>query len=79
MMITRRRLLSLLACFTADRAFGQGMASRGVKPQPRGKPSGRPFLAHLTDVAEQAGLTHPLVSDNNRRQRSRLSGIVVSS
>ena len=38
-----------------------GMASRGVKPQPRGKPSGRPFHAHFTDVAEHAGLRTPVI------------------
>jgi enediyne biosynthesis protein E4 len=59
-MITRRAVLALLAC-SAERAFGQGISSRGVRPQPRGKPSGRPFLARFTDVAKQAGLTHPIV------------------
>ncbi len=47
---------------TAGRsAFAQGISSRGVRPQPRGKPSGRPFAARFTDVAAQAGLTHPTV------------------
>ena len=41
--------------------FGQGISSRGVRPQPRGKPSGRPFLARLTDVAKEAGLAEPIV------------------
>jgi enediyne biosynthesis protein E4 len=59
-MITRRRVLALLAC-SADAAFAQGISTRGVKPQPRGKPSGRPFLARFTDVAAQAGLTQPIV------------------
>ena len=59
-MITRRRMLALLAGF-ADSAFGQGISSRGVRPQPRGKPSGRPFLARFTDVAEKAGLTQAIV------------------
>ena len=59
-MITRRTMLALLAC-PAGAAFAQGVSSRGVRPQPRGKPSGRPFLAQLTDVARQAGLTHPVV------------------
>ncbi len=39
----------------------QGMASRGVKPTPRGKPSGLPFHAHFVDVAEQAGLRAPVI------------------
>ncbi|HXP09442.1 MAG TPA: hypothetical protein VN828_13135, partial [Acidobacteriaceae bacterium] len=42
-------------------ALAQGIASRGVKPQPRGKPSGLPFLAHFTDVASAAGLTAPTI------------------
>jgi hypothetical protein len=57
---TRRALLALLAGFSGT-AFGQGILSRGVKPQPRGKPSGLPFPVRLTDVAEQAGLTRPIV------------------
>ncbi|HXJ87525.1 MAG TPA: CRTAC1 family protein [Candidatus Binatia bacterium] len=32
-----------------------------MKPQPRGKPSGRPFLAHFTDIAKEAGLREPIV------------------
>lgn len=39
----------------------QGVASRGVKAQPRGKPSGIPFEARLVDVAEKAGLTAPVI------------------
>jgi hypothetical protein len=38
-----------------------GMASRGVAAAPRGKPSGLPFHARLTDVAAQAGLREPVV------------------
>jgi hypothetical protein len=62
-MITRRHLLALLASgsISPALAFGQGVSSRGVKPQPRGRPSGRPFLARFTDVAKQAGLTAPVV------------------
>jgi hypothetical protein len=59
-VITRRRLLALLGVLPA-RALAQGVSSRGVKPQPRGKPSGRPFHARFTDVAEKAGLTRPVV------------------
>ncbi|MCW5977436.1 MAG: CRTAC1 family protein [Bryobacteraceae bacterium] len=39
----------------------EGMASRGVKPAPRGKASGLPFYARFTDVAAEAGLRHPVV------------------
>jgi hypothetical protein len=66
-MITRRKTIFHLAgiagaALTAPlRFFGQGISSRGVKPQPRGKPSGRPFLARFTDVAAQAGLTIPII------------------
>jgi hypothetical protein len=61
-MITRRELIALLACVPGARPlFAQGVSSRSVKPQPRGKPSGRPFNARLTDVAKEAGLTHPSI------------------
>jgi hypothetical protein len=61
-MMTRRELLALLALSSSGGlAFGQGISSRGVKAQPRGKPSGRPFQARFTDVAKQAGLTEPTI------------------
>src|SRR5580704_2249478 len=41
--------------------WSQGVASRGVKPQPRGKPSGLPFNAHFVDIANEAGLVHPVI------------------
>ncbi|MBI1898753.1 MAG: CRTAC1 family protein [Acidobacteria bacterium] len=56
--MTRRHLLGLTA---AARLRAQGVASRGVKPQPRGKPSGLPFHAKFTDIAAQAGLRHPVI------------------
>ena len=37
------------------------MATRGVRPQPRGKPSGLPFHGHFTDVAAHAGLRAPII------------------
>jgi hypothetical protein len=37
------------------------VATRSVKPQPRGKPSGLPFHARFVDVAAQAGLTAPVI------------------
>jgi hypothetical protein len=49
-------------------AFGQGVTPRNVKPQPRGKPSGKPFHAHFTDVAAAAGLTHPIVYGGLQRK-----------
>ncbi len=39
----------------------QGVSSRGVRPTPRGKPSGLPFAAKFTDVGKQAGLVHPVI------------------
>lgn len=41
--------------------LSQGVASRGVKALPRGKPSGIPFPARFTDIANQAGLTAPTI------------------
>jgi enediyne biosynthesis protein E4 len=38
-----------------------GMASRGLAPAPRPKPSGKPFGARFVDVAEPAGLRMPSV------------------
>src|SRR3954468_2930545 len=61
-MITRREFVTWLACCSAARpAFGQGVSSRGVRPQPRGTPSGRPFHSRLTDVAAAARLTESIV------------------
>jgi hypothetical protein len=52
----RRSALGLLTA-----PLGAQMASRGVKPAPRGKPSGIPFRSRFTNVAKEAGLKHPLV------------------
>ena len=57
---TRRSLFPLLP-FLARRLSGQGMASRGIRPAPRGKPSGLPFHAKFTDVAGAAGLREPVI------------------
>src|SRR6266480_1170823 len=59
-MWTRRRFAALLA-FPALRAGGQGVSSRNVTAMPRGKPSGLPFHARFTDVAEAAGLRAPVI------------------
>ena len=57
---TRREyLLSLVA--GAGSMWAQGVASRGVKPLPRGKPSGLPFHARFTNVAVSAGLHAPVI------------------
>ncbi len=59
-MISRRKMVATLAGVAVN-GLGQGVSTRGVKPQPLGKPSGRPFLAHFTDVAREAGLTAPII------------------
>jgi hypothetical protein len=59
--MTRRELLAVLGT-PALWAQNGTMASRGVQPTPRGKPSGRPFHAHLIDVASQAGLRAPVIN-----------------
>jgi hypothetical protein len=56
---TRREWLAALGSPIA--LYAQGSASRGVRPAPRGKPSGLPFHAKFTDVAEQAGLRLPVI------------------
>jgi hypothetical protein len=56
-VLNRRQLLALFA----GRMFGQGVSTRGVKALPRGKPSGIPFRANLTDIAAQAGLSAPVI------------------
>ncbi len=72
--LTRRSFLSLLVACQADGLFAQersaqnqGMASRGVSPTPRPKPSGLPFHAHFTDVARQAGLKEIVVGGHPDR------------
>jgi hypothetical protein len=57
--ISRRSFLWMSAASTISLA--QGVATRNVKPVPRGKPSGIPFDARFTDVAAQAGLTLPVI------------------
>jgi hypothetical protein len=66
--MTRRGVLGLLASPLA-RLNGQvqGMASRTVKPSPRGKASGLPFNARFTDVAKQAGLKEIVICGHQDR------------
>lgn len=61
--MVRRTFLSGLIGLSAvqSRLLAQGVASRGVKAQPRGKPSGIPFGARFTDIATQAGLIVPTI------------------
>ena len=64
-MWTRRELACLLA---APVVRAQGVASRNVAPTPRGKPSGLPFHAHFTDIADAAGLRSPVICGNPDRK-----------
>lgn len=54
-------LSGLLIVFLFPVLYAQGVASRGVKPTPRGKPSGLPFHARFVDIAAPAGLKHPVI------------------
>lgn len=54
---SRRRLLQLGLLGACQRLLPQGVTTRNVKPQARGKASGLPYLAQFTDVAATAGLT----------------------
>ena len=65
-MLTRRRFLQSVASAglvfgAAPRLRAQGMSTRGVKPAPRPRFSGRPWPVTFTDVAPRAGLTLPTV------------------
>src|SRR5580692_7276427 len=65
MKFTRRSFfrlsLGLSLGASASRIFGQGMSPHSTKAQPRSAPSGRPFYAHFTDIADKAGLVAPTV------------------
>ena len=62
----RRQFLSVPALALGPSAFAQ-MASRGVTPSPRGKPSDLPFNAKFTNVARSAGLTSPVIYGDQGR------------
>ncbi len=62
--MNRKRKI-LVMCLACAAVWGQGVATRVVKPVPRGKPSGRPFQARFVDVAAEAGLTAPLIYGTN--------------
>ena len=69
MTLASRRVLlrSLIALAPVGKLLGQGVASRGFRAAPRGKPSGLPFLAKFTDVAHQAGLREPVIAGHPNR------------
>jgi hypothetical protein len=64
MKISRRHFVVLSAGVVTSRVFGQGVAPRSVKPEAKPAPSGRPFDAHFTDVAREAGLLAPIIYGN---------------
>jgi enediyne biosynthesis protein E4 len=65
MKVSRRVFCNLSLGFSlgasATRLLGQGVATHVAKAQPKAKPSGRPFNAHFTDVAKEAGLLAPVI------------------
>jgi len=61
MKVTRRAFVYFSLVASACRMLGQGVASRNVKAQAKSAPSGRPFNAHFTDVAGEAGLVSPVI------------------
>ena len=62
MKISRRTAIGgLLGAALHGPAGAQGVASRNVHAQTRGKPSGIPFLAQFTDIAANAGLRSPTI------------------
>ena len=64
MALSRRAFLALSLAASAGRLLAQGVASRGVKPDAKPAPSGRPFNAHFLDVAREAGLVQPVICGN---------------
>jgi len=55
------RIAAFLALLVPVTVCAQGVATRSVKPTPRGKPSGLPFHARFVDVAAETGLTKPVI------------------
>ena len=67
--MTRRQALAMLpTAFATGTARAQrGMATRNVSPAPMGTPSGKPFDARFTNVAEAAGLRAPVIYGDSTR------------
>ncbi len=64
MQTSRRNFLIFSLCASAQQLLlgqQQGIATRDIQPQARPAPSGRPFHAHFTDVARDAGLHAPII------------------
>jgi hypothetical protein len=64
MNISRRFFVLFSMHASIARVLGQGMGSRSVKPQAKPAHSGRPFGAHFTDIAHEAGLVRPVIYGN---------------
>jgi len=64
MKVSRRQFVLISAAACVQPLFGQGVAPRSVKPEVKPASSGRPFNAHFTDVAREAGLTAPVIYGN---------------
>src|SRR6266481_1952710 len=60
-------LSAVRLCDGQEPARKGGMASRNIKPASRAKPSGLPFRARFTDIAEEAGLKHIAVAGHPNR------------
>src|SRR5271154_950382 len=76
MHITRRAVLqSVVLGNAAASLFPQGMATRNIQPQQRGKRSGLPFDAKFTDIAHQAGLTAPSIYGSIDTKRHILEAV----
>ena len=68
MKLTRRACLGTLLA-PAAKVLAQGVSARSASPSPRGKKSGVPFNCKFTDIAKQAGLTHPIVYGGTESKR----------
>jgi hypothetical protein len=64
MNVSRRHFVVLSAAAVGSRLLGQAVAPRTVHPEEKPTPSGRPFDAHFTDVAREAGLNVPVTYGN---------------
>ena len=60
MKITRRTFVLTSMLASASGVLGQ-VADRSVKAQAKPRASGRPFETHFVDIAQQAGLIHPVI------------------
>ncbi|HXJ96991.1 MAG TPA: VCBS repeat-containing protein, partial [Terriglobia bacterium] len=66
MSATRRQFLRSIASSGlvlggAPRLLAQGMSTRGVRPAPRPKFSGKPWPVEFSDIAQKSGLSAPTV------------------